>query len=65
MIVCVCNAISEDELRTVVRCGGAPCPPNAFATLGCEAQCGTCLPYAQEIIDEVRSDMTRVDAKAA
>jgi bacterioferritin-associated ferredoxin len=65
MILCVCNAIAEDELREVVRCGGAPCARKAYAALGCEPQCGTCLPYAQEIVDEVRSDLLRVDAEAA
>ncbi|MFL6734805.1 MAG: bacterioferritin-associated ferredoxin [Sphingomicrobium sp.] len=64
MIVCVCNAISEKELRALARCG-APCPRAAYAALGCEPQCGTCLPYAQEIIDEVRSEILSVDAEAA
>ena len=54
MIVCVCNAICEDELRAAVR-GGAPCPRSAYAHLGCEMQCGTCLPYAREIVDEERA----------
>ena len=64
MIVCVCNAISEDQVRNAARCG-APCPRTAYASLGREPQCCTCLPYAQEIIDEVRSEMLRVDAEAA
>jgi bacterioferritin-associated ferredoxin len=51
MIVCVCNALSEDEVRGAVR-EGAACPNAAYAKLGCEAQCGTCLCYAQEIIDD-------------
>lgn len=51
MIVCVCNALTEDEVRAAAR-AGAPCPDTAFAKLGCEPQCGTCLCYAQEIIDE-------------
>jgi bacterioferritin-associated ferredoxin len=53
MIVCVCNAITEKELREAAR-DGAGTPEKAYACLGCEPQCGCCLDYAQEIIDEER-----------
>ena len=29
-------------------------PEQAYARLGCEVQCGCCLDYAQEVIDEER-----------
>lgn len=64
MIVCVCNAIREDELRAAAR-QGAPCARSAYKSLGCEPQCGTCLPCAREVIDEERSRMLSVDARAA
>lgn len=64
MIVCVCNAIREDEVRQVARCG-VPCARSAYAALGCEPQCCTCLPFAQEIIDEVRAETRQVDRIAA
>ncbi len=64
MIVCICNALSEDEVRTAAR-AGAPCPKSAYAHLGCEPQCGTCLCFAQEIIDQERSELLKVDAVAA
>jgi bacterioferritin-associated ferredoxin len=51
MIVCVCNAITEHELRDAAKTG-ARTPELAYEKLGCEPQCGTCLCYAQEIIDE-------------
>jgi bacterioferritin-associated ferredoxin len=51
MIVCVCNAIREDELREAAR-KGAACPIDAYASLGCEPMCGCCLDCAQEVIDE-------------
>ena len=53
MIVCVCNAITEQEVRDLAR-AGARSPEEAYAALGHEPQCGTCLCYAQEIIDEER-----------
>ena len=65
MIVCICNAISEDELRQVTRRCGAPCAEKAYGALGCQTQCGTCVPYAQEIIDEVRTEMVSVEHQAA
>ena len=51
MILCVCNALSEDEVRGAPR-EGAATPEAAYAKLGCDVQCGTCLCYAQETIDE-------------
>ena len=58
MIVCVCNAIREDELRTVAREGAAePCA--AYKALGCEPICGCCLDYAQDVIDDERSKPAR------
>ena len=53
MIVCVCNRITETEVRKAGR-AGAPTPDAAFASLGFEPQCGCCLGYAQDIIDEER-----------
>jgi bacterioferritin-associated ferredoxin len=51
MIVCLCNAITEKEVREATR-NGARSPEAAYATFDCEPQCGCCLDYAQEIIDE-------------
>jgi bacterioferritin-associated ferredoxin len=64
MFVCVCNAIREEDLRTAVR-QGAPCPRTAYKSLGCQIQCGTCLPCARDVVDEERSRMLSVDARAA
>ena len=53
MIVCVCNAISEKEVREAAR-KGSRTPEAAYATYDCEPQCGCCLDYALEIIDSER-----------
>ncbi len=63
MIVCVCNAITEDEVRQAAR-AGATCPFNAYGKLGTEPQCGCCLKYAQEIIEEERAKRPRLRAVA-
>ncbi len=56
MIVCVCNAIREEDLRGVARrgaCGGQgqmACPKRAYAELGRRPKCGMCLDFARSII---------------
>ncbi len=49
MIVCVCNAIRETEVRKAAR-EGAGCPSSAYRCLGRRARCGQCFPFAREII---------------
>ena len=49
MIVWVCNAIREEQVRTEAR-RGATSPGRAYAQLGCKAKCGSCLPFAREIM---------------
>lgn len=51
MVVCVCNAIKESQVRDAVR-KGASCPRSAYETLGRRPRCGQCLPFARSIIDE-------------
>ena len=53
MIVCVCNRLTEKDVRSAAR-AGARSPETAYASLDCDVQCGCCLDYAQEIIDEER-----------
>ena len=64
MIVCSCNAIREDEVRAAAR-RGAPCARTAYRSLGCEPQCGTCLCYADEIVEQERSRLLSVESQAA
>jgi bacterioferritin-associated ferredoxin len=64
MIVCVCNRITEKEVREAAR-GGASTPEQAYARLDCEVQCGCCLDYAQEVIDEERSKRPHLHVVAA
>jgi len=63
MIVCVCNAITETEVREAAR-KGARTPEAAYATLDSEPQCGCCLDYAQDIIDEELPKRPRLRAVA-
>lgn len=53
MVVCVCNAIREADVREAVR-KGASCPLSAYQSLGRRPRCGQCLPYARSIVEEER-----------
>ena len=68
MIVCVCNRLTENDVRHAARCGAAT-PEAAYACHGGDVQCGCCLDYAQEVIDEElagkRPHLRLVSAKAA
>ena len=54
MIVCVCNALRESQVRQAAR-SGLGCPKQAYASLGCRPQCGQCLPFARQLIREETS----------
>lgn len=54
MIVCVCNAIRETDVRKASR-NGASCPTSAYASLGRRAKCGQCFSFAREIIAAERA----------
>jgi len=49
MVVCICNAIREKDLRAAVQ-KGAETPSSAYAQMGCKARCGQCVSFARKII---------------
>jgi bacterioferritin-associated ferredoxin len=53
MIVCSCNVISDNDVRSVVT---APKTPRStgqvYGCLGCSAQCGRCARTIRRIMDE-------------
>ncbi|WP_303812063.1 (2Fe-2S)-binding protein [Sandarakinorhabdus limnophila] len=55
MIVCVCNALKERDVREAARVAGKSCPKAAYAQLGCRVKCGQCLPFVKEILADARS----------
>ncbi|MCW3835469.1 bacterioferritin-associated ferredoxin [Sphingomonas canadensis] len=54
MVVCVCNAIREKDVRTAAR-EGATSACQAYRALGCQAKCGQCVPFARQIINAERA----------
>lgn len=57
MVVCICNAIRENDLKEAVR-NGADSPCSAYAQYGKRAKCGMCTSFARSLIDETRSQLS-------
>lgn len=55
MYVCICNAIKEKELRKAAQELPAASAEELYAELGVEPVCGTCLCYADDVIDTERA----------
>jgi bacterioferritin-associated ferredoxin len=49
MVVCICNAIKESDVRCAAR-NGASCPTSAYRTMGRKPRCGQCFSFARDII---------------
>ncbi|RYD51583.1 MAG: (2Fe-2S)-binding protein [Sphingomonadales bacterium] len=54
MVVCVCNAIREQDVRAAAR-EGAISACQAYRALGRQPKCGQCVPFARAIINEERA----------
>ena len=54
MIVCVCNAIREADVRRAAR-DGAACPTSAYKLCDRKPRCGQCFAFAREIIAAERA----------
>ena len=54
MIVCVCNALREKQVRATARACTGPVG-QVYAELGCKPKCGQCLPFARELVREERA----------
>lgn len=54
MVVCICNAIRERDVRTAAR-NGSTTACQAYRALGLQPKCGQCVPFARSIIDAERA----------
>lgn len=54
MVVCICNAIRERDVRAAAR-NGATSACQAYRALGRQPKCGQCVPFARSIIDSERA----------
>ena len=53
MVVCICNAVRERDIRAVARECSTPC--QAYRALGCRPKCGQCTVEARAILDAERA----------
>ena len=51
MYICLCNGITENEIRSCVR-QGACCMADLQRELGVATQCGRCEAYARELLQD-------------
>jgi len=54
MIICSCNVLSDDEVRTAVAGSDLPSRTagQVYGCLGCSPQCGRCARTIKRIMDE-------------
>jgi len=55
MILCLCNGLSEKDVRTAAALGIA-CPSEVYRHFGCRPQCAKCVPYVRETLNEARRE---------
>ncbi len=56
MFVCLCNAISDTDLRQAAR-NGAKDVDSAYRCFGAEIKCGRCRETADQILSESAHDL--------
>ena len=54
MYVCVCNGVTDHQVREVVAAGCRSLSELTMRT-GCGAACGSCLEMARELIEEAQA----------
>ncbi len=50
MYVCVCNGLTERDVRSAARSCGRRNPKDVYGHLGCEVACGSCVTHARAVI---------------
>ena len=53
MIVCSCNVLSDQDVRSAVEAERTRSISQVYGCLGCSAQCGRCARTIRRIMDEV------------
>lgn len=53
MIVCSCNVLSDNQVRTAVHENTPRATSEVYGCLGCSAQCGRCARTIRRIMDQV------------
>ncbi len=51
MYVCLCNALTDGDLRPHTA-GGAGSVSMVYQACGCQPQCGKCVPFVRQMLRE-------------
>lgn len=62
MYICICNAITESQIRACAEREGACSIVDLERCLGIGSGCGRCKHAAKEVLNETRSDSTAIFA---
>ena len=60
MILCVCNGLSERDIRTAAASCRGSTVGCVYRCLGCRVRCGKCVPYVADVAREAMSTNERV-----
>ena len=65
MIVCSCNVLSDQDVRTACQASDRPrSTGQVYGCLGCSAQCGRCARTIRKIMDEALEASSACDGCA-
>lgn len=61
MYICLCNAISDKQIRECAGCD-KPCKvSDIYRKFDCRPQCGQCVPYVREMLSEMNALLPDAD----
>lgn len=55
MIVCLCNALSDRDIRRSLNDGSVASVADVYASAGCSPRCGRCVPMVRGMVHEHHS----------
>ena len=56
MYICICNAVTESNIRQAVTNGARSLRDLSYST-GCSTQCGRCVGLAREVMDDALAEI--------
>jgi bacterioferritin-associated ferredoxin len=58
MYICLCNALTDRDVRA--SCDNSSSVSMVYQSLGCQPQCGKCVPFVRQMLREQASGTTEV-----
>ncbi|MER9133560.1 (2Fe-2S)-binding protein [Mesorhizobium sp. M0768] len=65
MIICSCNVLSDQDVRSAVEAGRTRSISQVYGCLGCSPKCGRCVRGIRRLVDEALAERVRHPATAA